>query len=264
MFDLTRKLRGSVMVAALLGGLLIGGFRPAPALAQGVDAACMLNGSPLLPSGSGDVSWAFLANFNHAASSVASKSCVVVRSYGVVSYAVGNYCLWRNNNPPISAGGGSVTFNGVGYLHCDAPIPAVMLTPEFRTIVNASWPSKANVVTYTFASGDDVNFSAQVDTTCLVTLNSRYDDIAFSHATQKLCGSYNRYTSIMRQNNTGGLPAGLHRVQTSASNTSYGPTSDSGFFELPSRFVVDLGMNSANLSLDWILFDPGGECCAPK
>lgn len=271
MLNLTNRFRGVVAATGLMGLLLVSA-QPMAAMArplgvqpaQGVDAACILNGTPLVPSGGGDVSWAFLANFNHTASTVTSKSCVAVRSYGVVSYSAGNYCVWLNNNPPIAAGGGSVTFNGTGYLHCDAPIPAVKFTPEFRTTVNASWPSKASTVIYAIVTGNDVNLSAQVDTTCLVTLTSSYDDIVFSHPTLKLCGSYGRYFSMMRQSNTGGPPAGMHRVQVSATNTSYGPTSDSGFFDLPSHFVVDLGKNSASLSLDWILFDPGGECCAPK
>lgn len=234
-----------------------------PDVAQGNSALCKINGVLVEPKVDNvrTYGWAFVANFDHAASTSVT-TCFAERWYGeAIRYTVAQHCtpVRSDRNLPRMQFGGVAAFDGNTYLSCSLPLwqssfPDVFFTRVRMVPTQGNWPSSKP---YTFLTSQQATFVARTNASCQLTIASTYNligpvaTLTYEHSAPATCGSYIELGSRI-------VPAGptssegLHKI----GSTIYGPVSSSGQMFMPTVYSFTIGAISETYTLDWFLIDP--------
>ena len=250
-----------VALAALLAGLVIpASAAQAAETSQGALNACKVNGQlvvPIIVSGKSSA-WVFVTNFDQPLSRTTVAGCLATRNASGTTYLPDNYCTVMNNTANQQFGGGVAQFDDNAYLQCTIPNPPEP-APLFWVHARASLPTTLNGDSFTLLASQLLSFTVNTDAACLLTLNSRYNTMLFSHTTVNRCSSFVDLNSNLVQ--TTATPKGNHRIGLT---NLYGPTNLTGLFALPANLSFTIGAVGETFTLDYLVIDPPGNCCNPK
>ncbi|BCX05498.1 MAG: hypothetical protein KatS3mg053_3436 [Candidatus Roseilinea sp.] len=238
--------------------------------AQGGNTACQVNGKLIVPTVDANhtYGWAFVTNFDHAASPAAVTTCLVERFYGQppwqTQYTVAQHCTVVNNvaSPQVRFGNGVAPFDGNAYLSCTLPVPETR-PALFWIRANASLANGSQAHTFLAGNGlaSGISVTAQTGTTSAqpLTMTSQYSTFQFSHSATLAWGSFTQYGSRMdRQSAT--TFGGRHKIGANV----YGPTTGNTNLILPAGFSFTIGAPGQPYTLDWLVIDPTpSNCCSP-
>jgi hypothetical protein len=225
--------------------------------AQSANSACMVNGKLIAPKvdNAHTYGWAFVANFDQAASTTQVRTCLAERELGLpTQYRVeNNHCAVTNNTANAQFGGGVANFDGNAYLVCSISVRSTRPTQFW---VRANVIPNAVVQSYTFLSSSVVNVTANTGSSCSFRPSSQYTllgggSLSFTDIAAATCGSYVDIGS--RLNGSGvNTSNGWHVV----SGTNYSQVSAMGRLELPATFAFNIGAAGQPYTMDWLVIDP--------
>lgn len=237
--------------------------------AQSGPGPCRINGvlvDPPLPSGVPS-RWLFIANFDHPNSATNVVTCLVFKDATGTTYDVGtHHCIVVAASNPNKKrfGGGTARFDGGAHLECAInPTPPPLDPPNVWVNARLRVPTTMQQAKATLVDSQDIAFSVQNDPTCAWTLNSRYDDFDFAHATVSTCASFVSIESELTNGDGKNiLMRGRHRVTTPSGTTFYGPAEEAGGFSFEPIFAFRIALPGEIYTLDWLIIDPDSvKCC---
>lgn len=229
---------------------------------------CKINGvlvDPPLPSGVPS-RWLFLANFDYPNSATNVVTCLVFKDANGTTYdVVTHHCtLVAASNPNKKRFGGAARFDGGAHPECTInPTPPPLDPPNVWVAARVNVPTTAQQATVTLVDSEDIAFNVRNDPTCARTLNSRYDNFDFAHATVSTCGSFASIESHLANGDGKNVSMqGRHRVTTTSGTMFYGPSEESGRFSFEPVFAFKIALPGEIFTLDWLLIDPDSvKCC---
>lgn len=172
------------LVVLLIATLLPTAFSTPVVLAQSVPAPCLNDqGQAVLPAPVLGA-WALALNFNHAPSTSTTTACrittVALQPQKVTRTLVA--CSVNNNSRNVQVGGGAAAFDGNFWITCPngPPVPGYgPLYDGFAIYGQAQFPALTSSAAFKLVQHQDVQFTAEVNSSGNVRLTSRYGPYSY-------------------------------------------------------------------------------------
>jgi hypothetical protein len=237
-------------------------------ISQPVNMACRYAGTLIVPQVDKNhpYGWGFVVNFDHSGSQTAVTTCLATRNYPQepwqTTYTVAEHCTVLNNTAGVVFGNGTAPFDGNAKLSCIVPVPATIPT-LFWTRVNVRLPAASQRYTLLKSVGlsAGITLTAQTDPTCeQIATTSVYPGFQFTNSAAASCGGFVDLGSRVTRSGINSRE-GYHRIGANL----YGPTTGSGFLQIPANFRFEIDAAGQPYTLDWFVIDPTPtKCCSPQ
>lgn len=241
------------LIVLVIAALLPTSLDTPVALAQTIPAPCLNDqGQAVLPAPVLGA-WALALNFNHAPSTSTTTACRIMTT-ALQPHKVSRtivVCSITNNSRSVQVGAGIAPLDGNFWITCPngPPVPGYgPLYDSFAIYGRAQFPTLASAAAFTLVQHQDVQFTAEVNTSGNVRLSSRYTP----HTYKTVDSSTNVTAAPVFLASSVGVSGGFHQV---AQNIAPFSTQVENFpFTFSQPFII--GQSNQPWTLYELVIDP--------